>query len=111
VEFARTREFSVAVEEHKKSHAFQQHDPGDEGRDRRNLPARHAVPVAPARAGQASGGGGAGRRCSAAKLLGGAATGAPAGGAGQDRGGGGKVAGPPGRGGVRRRLPELEGRR
>uniref|UniRef100_A0A0A9DHB3 Uncharacterized protein n=1 Tax=Arundo donax TaxID=35708 RepID=A0A0A9DHB3_ARUDO len=44
-------------------------------------------------------------------MLGAAAAGAPAGGAGEGRGGGGAVAWPPGRRGLRRRLPELEGRR
>ena len=98
-------------EEDAKGDAFQQHDPGDEGRDRRNLAARpDAVAVAAAQHGPRPASG-AGRGGDAGELLGARPPGAPAGGAGEGRGGGGAVAGTQGRRGVRRRLPGLEGRR
>ena len=96
-------------EEDAKGDAFQQHDPGDEGRDRRNLAARLAA-VAVAQNGPRPASG-AGRGGDAGELLGARPPGAPAGGAGEGRGGGGAVAGTRGRRGVRRRLPGLEGRR
>ena len=96
-------------EEDAKGDAFQQHDPGDEGRDRRNLAARLAA-VAVAQNGPRPASG-AGRGGDAGELLGARPPGAPAGGAGEGRGGGGAVAWTRGRRGVRRRLPGLEGRR
>ena len=100
--------FSWGYRTRKQGDVFQEHDPGDEGRGGRHLEARPPVPAA---VGPAGGGGGAGGGGAAGLLLGGAAPGAAAGGAGEGRGLGAAVAAPPGRGGLRGGLPELEGRR